>query len=288
MAEDFEARADLHLHSKFSDGEDEPAELVRKASRKGLSVISIADHDTIEGVSEAVRAGEEFQVEVIPAVELSTMFHNLDIHILGYLIDMENQRFNQALDRFARARRVRAEKMVKNLRAQGLSIDFADVEMLAGKGTIGRPHVALALIKRGVVRSFDEAFYNYIGTHCPAYVRKYELKPKEAIDLIHDAGGLAILAHPLVGRQGEAEIMELLDSGLDGMEFRHPRQSPEDSEKIRRIAEARGILITGGSDYHGEKRGPCTLGESTVPVRYVQALREALRDRGRGALRIVN
>ncbi len=278
MAESTEARADLHLHSIFSDGQDEPAELVRKASQKGLSVISLTDHDTINGVSEAVKAGEEFKIEVIAGAELSTMFHNLDIHILGYFIDMENPGLNQALARFAEARRSRAEKMVKKLQAQGLSIEFEDVKKLAGKGRIGRPHLARALVQIGAVQSFDEAFHKFIGTHCQAYVHKYDIKPAEAVDLIHDAGGLAILAHPLTGREGETEVLEILESGLDGMEVIHPKLSPKDSERLRRIAEDRGILLTGGSDYHGESHGPGALGECTVPVSYVQALKKALRD----------
>lgn len=276
--------ADLHVHSVYSDGEDEPAEIVRKAGLKGLSIIGVSDHDSISGVREAIIAGEKQGVEVIPATELSAIYNGADTHVLGYFIDTSNPVLLEALDRFANARRDRAEKMVKKLRDRGLKIEFEDVERAAGKGTIGRPHIALAMIKNGSVRSMDEAFYNYIGFHCAAYVRKYEIEPAEAAEIIHEAGGLAVLAHPLAGRAGRPDIIKILDAGLDGIEFRHPRLSSEDSEYLKSLAEERSLLLTGGSDYHGEGRGPGGLGECAVPAERVVAMKEALRGYSREAL----
>ncbi len=278
-----EGKADLHIHSTYSDGELAPAELVHRAKEIGLSVISISDHDTIEGVGEAESVGRESGVEVIPATELSAIFRGMDIHILGYYIDIGNRGLARSLDRFAEARARRAEEMVKNLRVQGVDLDFAEVREEAGLGVIGRPHIAAALHRKGFVRSFDEAFYVYIGMHCPSYVRKYELKPVEAVDLVHGAGGLAVLAHPFAGRLGEDDVIELLDSGVDGIEVFHPKMSRGESDRAIRIAGERGLLVTGGSDYHGDNRGPGSFGESVAPASYVLALKDALRDRKRGA-----
>jgi predicted metal-dependent phosphoesterase TrpH len=279
MPEKDEPKADLHTHSVFSDGDLTPGELVQRAGEIGLSVISLADHDTIRGVGQALSAGREKGVEVIPCTELSTIFKGMDIHILGYYIDIENRNLKDWLLKFEHARARRAEKMVKNLNRQGLKIDFEDVMKEAGDGVIGRPHMAAALLRRGIVQSFDEAFYLYIGMHCPAYVRKYELKPEDAVDIIHRAGGLAVMAHPLVGRPCREDVLELTGCGLDGLEATHPKLSPADSEWIRRTAKGRGLLITGGSDYHGDSRGPGTLGENYVPVDYVQSLKDALEER---------
>jgi len=269
--------ADLHTHSDYSDGVLAPAALVQAAKQAGLKALSLTDHDTVQGLAEFVTEGMRQGILVIPGVELSTLHQDLEVHILGYGCNPDDAALRDALARFAAARRRRIEKMVGNLRALKVNISLEQVLAAAGKGPIGRPHLAEALVRAGLVRSFDEAFEVWIGRRSPAYVEKYRLLPQEAVALIHDAGGLAVIAHPLIGRMSYEGIVKLLDLGIDGLEVKHPKMFPEQAERLSQLARERGLLLTGGSDFHGGLRSQAPLGQSVVPYAYAEAILEKLR-----------
>jgi predicted metal-dependent phosphoesterase TrpH len=278
-AAELEGVADLHTHSHYSDGVLAPAALVQAAGQAGLKALALTDHDTVQGLAEFVTEGMRQGVIAIPGVELSTLVQDLEVHILGYGCNPENPELLAALARFAAARRTRIEKMVANLRELGLKIALQQVLAVAGKGPLGRPHLAEALVRAGLVKDFDEAFAVWIGRRSRAYVEKYRLLPEEAVALIHGAGGLAVIAHPLIGRMSFDGIVKLLEIGIDGLEIKHPKLLPERGEQLRRLAEERGLLLSGGSDFHGGLRSEAPIGQSVVPFAYAEAILKALADR---------
>jgi len=274
-----EGGADLHTHSDYSDGLLSPAALVEAAQGARLKALALTDHDTGQGLAEFMAAGEREGILAIPGLELSAQYQDLEVHVLGYGCDPKDQTLTGALDRFAAARRERIEKMVKNLQALQVNISLDQVLAAAGKGPIGRPHLAEAMVKRGLVRNFDEAFEVWIGRRSPAYVEKYRLRPEEAIELIHGAGGLAFIAHPLVGRMSLNGLAALLDLGVDGLEVKHPKLFPDRAERLRQLAQERGLLMSGGSDFHGGLRSQAPIGQSVVPCGYAEAILNALAHR---------
>jgi len=273
------AWADLHTHSDYSDGVLAPAALVQAAQQAGLKALALTDHDTVQGLAEFVTEGMRQGILAIPGLELSTLHQDLEVHILAYGCNPENPALLSALARFTEARRTRIEKMVGNLRALGVKISFEQVLAVAGKGPLGRPHLAEALVRAGQARDFDEAFAVWIGRRSRAYVEKYRLLPEEAVALIHGAGGLAVIAHPLIGRMSYEGIVKLLEVGIDGLEIKHPKMYAERSEQLQKLAEERGLLLTGGSDFHGGVRSPAPIGQSVVPFEYAEAILKALTDR---------
>ena len=266
-------KADLHIHSTHSDGTLSPEEIVRLAMEMGLAAVGITDHDNVAGVKEAMTFEEKYAVEVISGVELSAIEDSSDIHMLGYLIDVESVCLKEHLNLFRDARKVRAERMVAKLNSLGLGLSIEAVLAKAGPAAVGRPHVAEALVDEGFISSYEEAFRKYIGFGGPAYEAKYEISPARAIELVHDAGGLAVIAHPGVHLKEET-IRKILDAGVDGIETVHPKHSPETTLRFRTLANAHGLLETGGSDYHGDNRGTTPFADGTVPYRWVELLRE--------------
>jgi predicted metal-dependent phosphoesterase TrpH len=269
---------DLHLHSTFSDGTFPPEEVVRRAVGRGLSVISLTDHDSVSGVARASQAGEELGVEVIPGAELSANVDGTDVHILAHFVDPQHEELNSCFETYRDARRVRAEKMVKKLNKMGIRVGMEQVLAKAGEGAIGRPHVADVMLEEGFVFSTNEAFHKYIGFRKPAYEAKYAMPPLEAIQLIHSAGGLASLAHPKLYSRDDL-IPALVNDGLDGIEVRHIRHDAGDVARYSTIAEENGLLKTGGSDCHGDGRGDAVIGTVPVPREFLTAMREASRSR---------
>jgi len=262
--------ADLHVHTSASDGDFSPEEIVEKAKKIGLAAIGIADHDTVGGIDKALEAGKKYGVEVVPGVELSSEFGQSEVHILGYFIDWHDRKFNNELHKFQEARKVRAEEILKKLHKLGINISYEEVAAAAGDGVIGRPHIAEALAKRGYVRTKDAAFAKYLAYGRPAYVPKYRLLPKIAIHMIHRIGGVAILAHPAF-----AHINSLLPDlvefcGLDGIEVYHSKHDSAATEYYKKIAEELHLLVTGGTDYHGEDS---PLGTVKVPYEFVQKIK---------------
>jgi 3',5'-nucleoside bisphosphate phosphatase len=255
-------RVDLHLHSTASDGSLSPAALVLAAHGGGLHVIALTDHDTSDGVAEARSAGRA-GVHVIPAIEMSTMHRGSELHLLGYYIDHTSGRMRSYSQSAASRREERMHGMIERLAGLGISIEFSDVlrGVDADTRTLGRPHLARALVERGHVPTMSEAFERYIGDGGPAYLPVQLLSSEDAIMLVHAAGGLAVWAHPRVD-DVERQIDTLREYGIDGIECYRPRCPPAESMKLERVAHERDLLVTGGSDWHGSWHGP--LGEFSV------------------------
>jgi len=245
-------KTDLHMHTYYSDGFHSPEKLIDRANKQSIKILSITDHDSVNGISEAIEYAEKFGIEVIPGVEISTDIRDTEVHILGYFVDPNNKDLEHYLIFFREERYKRAIRMVKKLNILGLDITLEDVLVFAKNSAIGRPHIAQALLAKGQVKSFFEAFYKYIGNHAPAYERKVHLSPQSAFKIISDAGGLSFIAHP--GNMPEILIKELIDAGVDGIEVIHPSHSPEQVRFYKGIVNEYFLLESGGSDFHGGKR----------------------------------
>ena len=268
---------DLHMHSTASDGSVAPAQLVVAAAAAGLSAIALTDHDTIDGVADARRVAGEHGVEVIAGVELSAFENERETHLLGLHLTRID-RIVDALAAFRRSRRVRAERIVAVLNGLGVPITLDAVLAEAGGGAIGRPHIARALIAGGWVRDSREAFDRYLGFRKPAFVPKLTLGLAEAIDLIHAAGGIAVLAHP--GAAGVRQWLEQLAVlGLDGVEVRHPGHSAEDIARLGALCEFLDLVPSGGSDWHGAMAGSRILNVMRIPEEWLHRQRERVERR---------
>ncbi len=244
--------ADLHTHSTASDGTLTPAELVRAASRVGLKALGLTDHDTLDGLTEAEEAARDVGLELVPGVEINTDALGDEVHILGYYIDRTDSGLAELLRRLRQGRISRGEEMVRRLRAIGYQISWERVGELARGGVVGRPHVARALVEAGRVPSVKAAFAQLLSPGCPGYVPRLKLDPFQAVIEIRRAGGIAVLAHPgQLGQRGEPLVRRLLAGGLQGIEVYHPDHDPPDSARLKDLAGRLGLLITGGSDYHG-------------------------------------
>ncbi|MBD3181973.1 PHP domain-containing protein [Candidatus Poribacteria bacterium] len=264
--------ADLHLHTDYSDGVYSPRKIVAKAKGLGLSAISITDHDILDGIKPAIDAGLEYGVEVIPGVELSAKAYDWEIHILGYYINRDDENFQNQISVFREARKFRAMEMVDKLNDLGIDIDYDDVFKQEERvDSIGRPHVASALMEKGYVGTKQEAFDRFLFHNGPAYVPKKKLSPQEAIAMILNVGGIPVMAHPGMMMQGI--IPELVSMGLMGVEVYHPNHSSQDSDYLARVAKEYNLLITGGSDYHGGFKS--SMGSIKLPYEHVEALKEA-------------
>lgn len=275
-------RIDLHNHTSCSDGTDSPAELISAAKAAGLAAIAITDHDTVEGIPEAAKAGESLGVEVVPGVEMCTGFEHTEIHTLGYFIDTGNERLKNALKWVIDDRRERNEKMAAAMRADGLPVTAEELYARYPHSTLGRPHFGEKLIELGVVASVKESFEKYLNPGCKYYVRRHFIEFSEAVSVIHAAGGRAVLAHPFQYKYDDERLRHLLDfcaeAGMDGMECMYSGYTPEMQEYLMRLAGEYGLLITGGSDYHGYhkphiKIGTGISGELNVPYELLEKLR---------------
>ncbi len=272
-------RIDLHTHSTASDGLLSPEQLVAEAAARGVGLLALSDHDTVAGVDAALAAGRRASVEVWPAVELSCDVAEGEVHMLGYFVDHTLPWFLAILDRLRAGRAERASRMVARLKALGVPIAMRRVEELAAGGAVGRPHIARAMVEAGHVEEAAEAFDRYIGRFGPAYVERVKLTPADAVALIRAAGGLAVLAHPGWGLQ-DAMIPELAEAGLDGIEAYYPDHSPDDVERYRAAARRHGLLVTGGTDFHGGSiASRVFIGSQYVPEAVIPAIREASRSR---------
>jgi predicted metal-dependent phosphoesterase TrpH len=266
-------RIDLHLHSTASDGSLSPSALVWAARAGGLDVVALCDHDTCAGLSEALPACPD-QLHIIPAIELSTNHEGAEQHILGYFIDHRHHLLTSYSESALNKRRERVQHMIEKLGECGARLTLDDVIAAAEPGTraLGRPHVARALVRRGIVPTVAEAFERFIGDAGPAYLPTQLLSPRDAIRLIHDVGGVAIWAHPRLSAV-ERFLDSLIDWGIDGLECFRPTALPGEALQLERIACTRGLLITGGSDWHGSWQG--RLGDFYVTQEDVEQLLEA-------------
>ncbi|MEO0096922.1 MAG: PHP domain-containing protein [candidate division WOR-3 bacterium] len=264
---------DLHIHTIFSDGLYSPEEVVRKAKELGFSAIGIADHDAVAGIERATVEGEKLGIEVIPACEFSCLMEDKDIHILGYLLDYQNPSLISFLKKVQDKRIERAEKIIGNLSKQGIKIEIKRVLEIAKDGAVGRPHIAQALLEQGYVSTIEEAFMKFIGYHCPAYVPKMEISPEEALKMIRDFKGISVLAHP-VSYDFEKIIFPLIKLGILGIEVYHPDHTEYHINYFLEIAQKYNLLITGGSDCHGGRKGKLFLGEIKLPYFHLERLKE--------------
>lgn len=278
-------QADLHTHTKASDGTCEPAENVRLAKEAGLAAVAITDHDTVAGIPEALEAAAELGVEVIPGVEVSSVARGQDIHVLGYFIPYQDAEFQERLFGLRETRHERNKLLIARLQELGIPITLENVYRRK-QGTdknIGRPHIAEELIELGVVASIDEAFSKYLGKGGAAYVNPPRITPQEAITLIKEAGGVAVLAHPGL-YDADDLVQELIAFGLDGIEVNHPDNDDQQRMQYRKWAEEHGLVMTGGSDFHGwrgEEPFHAMLGTHTAPMDAVERLREIAGKRKR-------
>lgn len=250
-----------------------PAQLVHLASKLGLAALAITDHDSLEGVPDAMRAGAETGVLVLPGVEINTDVPGAEVHILGYCVDFRDQGILDALSRARKERVERGRKMVARLAQLGVRVDWRRVQELAGEGAIGRPHVAQAILEAGYVASLGEAFDRYIGRNGPAYVDRDKTTPEEAVRLITGSGGFAVLAHPHSFGLGRLDSLldSLMPAGLAGVEAYYGGYGPYDADRLVSQAEARGLVVSGGSDYHGlggDSETP--LGGMDIPEKRVE------------------
>jgi predicted metal-dependent phosphoesterase TrpH len=268
-------KVDLHTHTIHSDGANTPEELIKKAKTAGIDVISITDHDNINGIKEAIQFGKSLGVEVIPGVEISSEIGNREIHILGYFFDIENQELEHYLNFFRIERVKRAGRIVNKLRSFGFNITLEDVLEKAKNSAVGRPHIAQVMLEKGIVSSYYEAFNKYIGNGSPAYEKKVHLSPQSAFRIISDAGGLSFIAHP--GNLQESLLKDLIESGVDGIEVIHPSHSPQQQRFYKGIVNSYFLLECGGSDYHGGKReDESNLGQYFTNSSAIFAMRKRL------------
>lgn len=271
-----DGRADLHSHTTHSDGALTPLELVRKAHAAGLSALAITDHDNVGAIDEATEWGKSMGVEVIPGLELSVSLGEKDVHILAYFFDHKSEVLLDYLSFFRRERFKRAERIVEKLNKMNVAITMDSVLGQAGVGSVGRPHIANALLDGGYIESYQEAFERFIGMGGPAFEKKYQVNPGEAFKLINSTGGLSFLAHP--GRYTtDAELSQLIKAGLDGIEVVHPSHDEKLQEHYRSVVNQYFLLESGGSDYHGGKKNDNhAFGVFTVPMHVVETMRSRL------------
>lgn len=241
----------MHVHTSVSDGMFTPHEVVYQAREIRLSGLAITDHDTVDGIAEALdEAKSTGDIQVIPGIEINTDAGRSEVHILGYYIDHDDDRLRQSLLKIRQARRERAAKMIRKLNAMGFEVTLDRVAEMAEGGLIGRPHLARALMEKGYVFSIKEAFEKLLGRGKPGYVPRYKLTPDEAICIIKRAGGIPVLAHPgLVG--DDALVSRIIELGIEGLEINYPEHGEEERRKYAELARQKGLLVTAGSDYHG-------------------------------------
>ncbi|WP_328632462.1 PHP domain-containing protein [Streptomyces sp. NBC_00356] len=268
-------RIDLHTHSTASDGTDSPAELVRNAAASGLDVVALTDHDTTRGHAEAIAAlnglsadGSSTGLTLVTGAELSCRLDGVSMHMLAYLFDPEEPALLAERELVRDDRVPRAKGMIAKLNELGVPVTWEQVARIAGDGSVGRPHIATALVELGVVPTVSDAFTeNWLANDGRAYVDKHETDPFEAIRLVKAAGGVTVFAHPGAAKRGhtvpEASIAKLAEAGLDGIEVDHMDHDAATRERLRGLAADVGLLVTGSSDYHGSRK-TCVLGEYTT------------------------
>lgn len=268
------------MHTIHSDGLLSPSELLDVVRSKNLRAFSVTDHDTVEGYLAMRDILTEGDPELIPGLEMSVSNQGVDLHLLAYYFDPDYSALKDVLVRFRENRNQRARKMVELLNDIGLEISFDQVEKFAMGAVIGRPHVAETLARNSAVNSYEEAFFKYIGDGKPAFVPKDNPGPAEAIKLVHQAGGVAVIAHPMIC-QNDRHIEMMAGMGVDGIEAVHPFHSPSDVRKLMEIARRFRLICTGGSDFHGREGRYSSVGSQNVPGEWLDSLKEIANKRKR-------
>lgn len=280
----------MHTHTTHSDGSATPEELIELASAKRARAVAVTDHDTVAALVEARAAADRFGIEFVAGIEISAEYSPGTMHILGYCIDDESAALAAKLDELKKAREERNPQIASRLRTLGFDVSYDEVVRLAGNTVVGRPHFARLMIEKGYVASIQEAFDRFLKKGAAAYVEKARLSPAESIALIHDVGGVAVLAHPYQLKLSSHEeldqlVGELADLGLDGVEAVYSRHSAAERASYSEIAARNGLLVTGGSDYHGSYKpdiGIVTgLGDLDVPYELLEAVKARAAARSR-------
>ncbi len=266
--------ADLHLHTNVSDGTFSADRLVGESVKAGLDCIAITDHDTVDAVGPALEAARSKGVEVLPAIEFSAEYRGLEVHILGYLIDHHDRNLLEKLKTLKQNRVERVYKIVQKLQGMGVNLRPESIFEFSNNGTVGRLHVARAMVKESKASSVFEAFHKYIGDQCPAYVLGFKFSPSEAIDIIRGAGGIPVLAHPYLLKDDDL-IFEFIKMGIAGLEVYYPEHSQSMVNYYLDIARKNNLLVTGGSDCHGYAKPQVMIGSIKVPYELVIKLKEA-------------
>jgi predicted metal-dependent phosphoesterase TrpH len=273
---------DLHIHTTASDGVMSPSEIVRYAKAKGLQAIAITDHDTIEGLEEGLLEGERIDFEVIPGIEISAEHSPGSMHLLGFFLDIHHPLLNERLGYLQKARAERNPKIVDRLNRLGIELTYEEVLKASGGGQVGRPHFAQVLLEKNYVRSFQEAFERFLKKGAPAYVDKFRFTAKEAIHFINEAKGVAVLAHPnTLNMNGYSElenlILRLTEEGLRGIEVYYPEHSVLEVAQYKTLTERYGLLMTGGTDYHGIEKNGLDIGVGRGDMRLPYSIVEGLK-----------
>jgi predicted metal-dependent phosphoesterase TrpH len=270
--------ADLHLHTHFSDGTYSPEQMVAQARLQRLSALALTDHDTVEGCERTAAACAEAHIEFIAGTELTAEQEGNELHILGYLVETENERLLTEMARFQTVRQERIREMVARLNQIHVPLTTEAVFALANCRAPGRPHVARALVQAGLCGTLDEAFERFLKKNRPAFVPKFKMSAAHAIELIHQAGGVAVMAHPGLNRTDEV-IPAMVDAGLDGIECFHTKHSTSIAEHYLEIADRYQLLVTGGSDCHGLSKGKPLIGSVKLPYQHVEKLKLKAEER---------
>lgn len=270
--------ADLHIHTNKSDSTFSPEEVVLNAVRCGLSAIGITDHDSVEAIPLVERYAKQHNIEVIPGIELSADADGEEVHILGYYIDFKKDWFLEKLEFLRDTRTRRAQQIIGKLNELAINITIEDVLSISGEGAVGRMHIARALLEKKYILSIPEAFQKYIGKGKYAYVKKYRITPKEAIDMIGKLGGISVLAHPQIMNQDDL-IPQMVKQGLGGIEVYHSDHTPEGTARYLELAKRYNLAITGGSDCHGMGKGKVLMGTVKVPYELVEELKNRCNTR---------
>lgn len=268
------SKVDLHIHSTASDGRYSPQEIIGKAAGLGLETIALADHDSIDGIAPALEEVRKLKrLQFIPGVEVSTDVPNGEVHVLGYFIDYTSEELAAALARFRHSREGRAQGMIDRLKELGINLSWERVREIAGDGAIGRPHIAQAMLEKGYINSIKEAFDRYIARDGPAYVEREKMTPVEAVQLVLRNKGIAVMAHPFTVPEPEAMIAELKAAGMAGIEAYYNGYTAEEIGQLIAMARNHGLMVTGGTDYHGlDDSKETMMGGVGVPVAVVQGL----------------
>jgi len=267
-------KVDLHIHSTASDGRLSPAEIVHTSVELGLTIIALTDHDTVDGVAPALAAAKAFpRLKVIPGVEISTDMPADEVHVLGYFIDYTDYELQATLEKMRHSRQHRAQRMIAELANLGIHIDWQRVREIAGSGSVGRPHLAQAMLEKGYIASIKEAFAKYISRDGPAYVERDKMTPQQTVRLILRCNGLPVLAHPLTISDPEKMVVELKAAGLVGVEAYYDNYTADEIDRLVSLANKYNLIVSGGSDYHGLDASTETMiGGADVPMEAVEQL----------------
>jgi predicted metal-dependent phosphoesterase TrpH len=280
---------DLHIHSTFSDGVLKPAEIIDLAKLQGLTAIAITDHDTAAGTDEAMQRGHEKGIEVITGIEISSWHGDTSMHILGYRFQHNDKQFNRRLHLLQQGRETRNARIIENLNKLGIMVDLSELLQYSEYGQTGRPHIARLLVDKGITKTIDMAFKNYLRRGAPAYAERFRFSARDAIAMIREAGGIAVLAHPSsldpTLRSIPSLLKDLCNLGLEGVEVYYPAHSPKAVKALLKMAAEMNLLITGGSDFHGMERSGSNADEwlhrTHVSYGIVRAMKKECQSRNK-------